>query len=42
MSQTVSISTNTLLQFTLFLVLLQCYPDGDDKSDRYMLVINNM
>ena len=37
-----SISTYTLLQVTLFSVLLQCYPDGDDKSDRYMLVINKI
>ena len=42
MSQTLSSSTYTLLQFTVFLVLLQCYPDDDDKSDRYMLVIYNI
>ena len=29
-----------LLQFTVFLVLM--YPDDDDKSCRYMLVINNI
>jgi hypothetical protein len=38
-----SSSTYTLLQFIVFLVLLQCYPDNDDdKSDQYMLVIKNI
>ena len=35
-------STYTLLQFTVFLVLLQFYPDDDEKSNLYMLVINNI
>ena len=41
MSQTLSSSTYTLLQFIVFLVLLQCYPYDDNKGNRYMLIFHN-
>jgi len=39
---TLSSSTYTLLQFTVFLVPLEFYPDDDHSIDRNMPVINNM
>jgi hypothetical protein len=38
----ISGATYTVWQFIVFLVPLQSYPDGDRKSGRNVLVINNM
>ena len=32
---------NGIWTYTLFLLVFYCYPDGDDKSARCMLVIDN-